>query len=123
MGGYFIHVLHALTKYVREMAVVSIPEKKFKREIRNVFVKPLELTEDEAFSESFEDRLLSDIDVEMFFDALESRNREILRMKLEGYQQKEIAEALGVSESQVSRRLDQIRDAYLCRKRRCGCAV
>ena len=104
------------------MAAVHIPEKKFKREIRNVFIYPLDTAADEANSGPFEDDILDYIDMNLFIKTLDERDRAILIMRLAGYRQKEIAEALGISESQVSRRIDQIDRSYLCYTERRACA-
>lgn len=59
-----------------------------------------------------EDRIAYGLDLNHFYDALSSRQMEILLMLQEGYSQREVAEELGLNQATISRDLSQIRDKY-----------
>jgi RNA polymerase sigma factor (sigma-70 family) len=55
----------------------------------------------------------SSIFVQEFMNILSERERKIVRMLMEGYTQKQIGKAIGVTQVQVSRMLQKIRDKYI----------
>lgn len=81
---YYIHVTHALYEYVRRMAAVKIPQKKFKVEIRNIFLFPLEFSESDAPSSSFEDMIIGNVDYERFLSCLLPLDAKMLSMRMKG---------------------------------------
>ncbi|MED5050610.1 sigma-70 family RNA polymerase sigma factor [Anoxybacillus rupiensis] len=54
----------------------------------------------------------SSIFVQDFLNILSERERQVVRMLMEGYFQEQIAEVIGVSQAHVSRMLQKIRDKY-----------
>lgn len=61
----------------------------------------------------FETSILSDLQIAEFTSTFSERDRNILRMKMEGYTAKEIAEAVGYkTHSAVVKRISQIADRY-----------
>lgn len=81
---YYIHVTHALYEYVRRMAAVKIPQKKFKMEIRNIFLYSLDVFEFDVTSSSFEDMIIGNIDYERFSSCLLPLDAKMLSMRMKG---------------------------------------
>ena len=60
-------------------------------------------------NENPQDECLAGIVIEEFMRELESRDKQILRMRASGYKQKEIASATGYSQAHIARRLKGIK--------------
>ena len=115
---YFIHVHRALFEYVRGMAAVRVPSKKFTAHIRTVYVLSWESGESDEPDNGFEGELISRLDCQRFLDSLEPLERDILTLKMEGYSQRQIADLLvNGSESRISRLMRGIRDKYIAHGR------
>ena len=82
---YYFQVMHALHEHVRRMAAVKIPQKRFKVEIRNIFVFSLDVSEMDTEALPFEDQIIDGVDYERFLNCLTPTDAKMLAMRLEGY--------------------------------------
>lgn len=113
---YYHNIHRALYGHVRRMAPIHCPEKRFAAVIRTVHTAPLECLVSVQTGQQFEDDLASKLDARRFLESLEPAERLVLRMKLDGCSQREIASRTGVgSESSVSRLMKRVREKYVAR--------
>ena len=66
------------------MAVVSIPQRRFRVEIKKVFILSLDVPAAQHEAVQMEDQVIGDVDRERFFHALSGQDCEILVMRLDG---------------------------------------
>ena len=88
----------------------GIPEKSIEDEIEKGKGENPEYTDSEKWEKEIEGR----VEIELFLKRLSVRQREIVSLKMEGYNQTEIAEKLGINRKTIEREMSLIRD--LCAK-------
>ena len=59
-----------------------------------------------------ENKFLNDIDINAFLYSLDERSKRVLKLRLDGFTQYEIADQIGISQTLVRRILGRIKDAY-----------
>ena len=66
------------------MAAVSIPQRRFRVEIKKVFILSLDVSAAQHEAVQMEDQVIGDVDTERFLHDLSGQDCEILVMRLDG---------------------------------------
>ena len=110
-------MINAMCRYTLGEQVVSVPKRTsdYSRRISTVArAVDLSLADDpaEILCDSL-DNIVSAVHIEEFISILPSQDRQILRLKLKGLKNREVARRIGISDVKVNRRLRRLRQIYI----------